>query len=799
MAGGEWYFYSQFATRNSLFPHPPMSSLQLSTGLAAALHHLLLTLYRNWYGLPPASTRKHLNVYRTYLATKLTDPSANKAERSAALQEFLQLCTTLPVADELALDKVGAVRRELEKRSELSAEEVEALSNLLRANDPTQIALEELHYLPNQLPQTLEGVRAALTQSIGEASVEDRVVIERIFAELDQQLPAISTFAARSKLIEDSLLALEKIPRVRLLAWRQLSAGKASAEELAVKGPYRGGIHKGTSMIEPGSLGLPSIMMDINPPSAMAAAVVDSILDTDQSLTAHLFSDIRFPFMVEQHKEVPLIVRLTPEQQAESRETIGLVLPFINPRQPEWVDVVVSAPGFNERLESWHRTIKVYAAENSEPAIFLLTGEKLGKTQLKIDFRHRERLIGTATLACEVATRSSSQPAKLVGEAVEVSQFLSAPPPPADLELRIVLVEKTLQFMLHSANPQVGYHWQKVGETTLRNGDPGRWLSDKIDQLNRLARISRDFGRTPHESKQPSPIDPTEIIDGIGTDLWDELVPKELSYEYWAVIKKLREAGVIKSLLITSDEPWIPWEMLKPYQVDKITDQSESDSFWAEGFTICRWLAGRGPLDEVQVSAASIVAPVLDLPNVQREVKGIREYLTTHHIAVGEEIKTIGQVQEAIKGATVQLLHFATHGSYEGENVERSKIALQDGVLMPGDLSLARTGNLRLAHPLIFLNTCNAGRLGFTPTDLGGWADRLLRNVRAFAVIGAQWEVNDALAADFAQTFYSELLNGKVLGEAFQIARKSIQQKDPLNPTWLAYTLYGDPNSRVIV
>ncbi|MFN8442073.1 MAG: CHAT domain-containing protein [Caldilineaceae bacterium] len=777
-----------------------MPPLPFVTGLAPALQHLLLTLYRNWYGLPLASTRKHLDIYRTYVATLLTDPAANKAERRAALQDFLWLCSTLPIAGELVEVEVDAVRRELEKQSELSAVEADVLSNLLRARDPTQLALAELRYLPSHLPQTVEDVRKVLNLSMSRAPLDEQVAMARIFAELDQQLPTVSNYTARSKLLEDSLLALEKIPLVRLLAWRQLSAGKASAEEVLLqsKNPTRG-IFKGPIISEPGSLGFPSTMMEMNLPSAMAAAVVESALDSDESLTAHLFSDIRFASMVKQQEEVALTVRLTPEQQAESGVSLNVDVTFVNPRQPELVDVVVSAPGFSERLESWNRTIKVYAAQNSEPAIFLLKGEKLGKTQIKVDFRHRERLIGTATLACEVATRSNSVPAKLVGDAVEVSQFLSAPPPPADLELRIVLVEKTLQFMLHSANPLVGYHWQKVGETTLRTGDPGRWLSDKLEQLNRLARISRDFGRTPHESKQASKVDPTEIIDGIGTDLWDELVPKELRYEYWGLIKKLREAGVVKSLLITSDEPWIPWEMLKPYRVDEFTQQSESDSFWAEGFTICRWLAGRGPLDEVKVNAASIVAPVLDLPNVQREVKGIRERLTTHHIAVGDEIKTVGQVKEAIKGATVQLLHFATHGSFEGENVERSKIALQDGVLMPDDLSLARTGNLRLAHPLIFLNTCNAGRLGFTPTDLGGWADRLLRNVRAFAVIGAQWEVNDALAADFAQTFYNELLNNKPLGEAFQIARRAIQQKDPLNPTWLAYTLYGDPNSRVVV
>jgi hypothetical protein len=35
------------------------------------------------------------------------------------------------------------------------------------------------------------------------------------------------------------------------------------------------------------------------------------------------------------------------------------------------------------------------------------------------------------------------------------------------------------------------------------------------------------------------------------------------------------------------------------------------------------------------------------------------------------------------------------------------------------------------------------------------------------------------------------------LGEAFQRARLHIRDQQPGNPTWLAYALYGDPNSRV--
>ena len=65
------------------------------------------------------------------------------------------------------------------------------------------------------------------------------------------------------------------------------------------------------------------------------------------------------------------------------------------------------------------------------------------------------------------------------------------------------------------------------------------------------------------------------------------------------------------------------------------------------------------------------------------------------------------------------------------------------------------------------------------------------------AFVGALWEVHDELASKFAQIFYEELWAGKTMSEAFHSARQQIRAMQAANPTWLAYTLYGDPNSRV--
>jgi len=104
---------------------------------------------------------------------------------------------------------------------------------------------------------------------------------------------------------------------------------------------------------------------------------------------------------------------------------------------------------------------------------------------------------------------------------------------------------------------------------------------------------------------------------------------------------------------------------------------------------------------------------------------------------------------------------------------------------------------LRRARPVIFLNACFGGRVGVGLTQIGGWAKRFL-DAGASVFIGGLWEVNDTLAAEFARAFYDQVIVNKApLGQAFQEARRIIREKDPGNPTWLAYVLYAHPNGEV--
>jgi CHAT domain-containing protein len=123
-------------------------------------------------------------------------------------------------------------------------------------------------------------------------------------------------------------------------------------------------------------------------------------------------------------------------------------------------------------------------------------------------------------------------------------------------------------------------------------------------------------------------------------------------------------------------------------------------------------------------------------------------------------------------------------------------LVLQGEPFTPNQIVGPMIEGVAASRPLVFLNACHTGETGFSLTGMGGWAARFVR-AGASAFIGSLWEVNDVLAAEFAIAFYDEMLAGQTLGDAFHAARLHIRDLDEANPTWLAYTLYADPNGRV--
>ena len=400
-------------------------------------------------------------------------------------------------------------------------------------------------------------------------------------------------------------------------------------------------------------------------------------------------------------------------------------------------------------------------------------------------------MIASIAFKSEVVEGSAArtdQPVELE-EKPEVAPLVENPPPPADLLLRVVRTAEAngLSFMVNSSLPQLPLRSQPVGDLKLTDKDPQAFFTNRLQRLSDLAAAIPDSTTDGRMVKE---------IESLGEGLFELLIPPPLQKMYWEQIKPLIDKGELKTMLILSDEPWIPWELIKPYFWNDASNTEEKADFLVEQVALSRWLARPLP-PALQVTAAALVAPDVNLPSVQAETTFFTELSSQHHVALQGPLDERDKVIDSLRDGEFQILHFATHGSFDAANADQSELTLADGSLTPADLMGGDLRGIRMRRPLVFLNACHSGQVALSLTGLGGWADKFFREARASAFVGTLWEVSDELAAEFAGSFYTALAEGKTLGEALRAARQQIREKEKANPTWLAYSLYGDPNGKV--
>ncbi|MEW6493262.1 MAG: CHAT domain-containing protein [Cyanobacteriota bacterium] len=447
------------------------------------------------------------------------------------------------------------------------------------------------------------------------------------------------------------------------------------------------------------------------------------------------------------------------------------------------VEVVLSARGFD--LEGSNVQVMEVERDDDSQVRFNLIARQIGEQKIKVDFWKQGRRIGTARRNVLVTEQPVDATVPQPNEPLLLELKTALTVPPQDLDLLIDLDSdgRTLLFRLHSSKVDVDYNHRKAGQVTLQ-GSP----------LEKMQMVYKEM--TSMAKKVPATQEGRELAErrltAIGNSLWDELISEPLKQEYW------RFKSRVKSLLITSEEPWIPWEMIKPYRYNDDGDV-EQEPFWCQQFAISRWLSMGGTADEMIMGKARPIALTpTDLPSVKEELLFIEQLSTlrsgiTPLTAFGTRL----QVLDCFTNEEFSILHFACHGTFDATSPNNSAIKLADGELRPSDIRVQFKG--RRPRPLIFINACHGAREDFSLTGLGGWATMLV-SARVGAFIGAMWEVSDGLALQFAKTFYTKLLKeNESIAESFRLAREEIRKAAPYNSTWLAYSLYADPEGRVKV
>ena len=143
------------------------------------------------------------------------------------------------------------------------------------------------------------------------------------------------------------------------------------------------------------------------------------------------------------------------------------------------------------------------------------------------------------------------------------------------------------KYTLHSPNGCFDLNYMPLGGARLHK--PAEWYERTHQSLESLHQgfDSYDAPLTPAEVK--------EDLAALGEELCDNLFSSEL---LWT----LREVQDADTVLLITDEPWIPWEIVKPF------DDEGDGGFLSSSFQLTRWLAGgNAPASLIEVDRLTVV------------------------------------------------------------------------------------------------------------------------------------------------------------------------------------------------
>lgn len=277
--------------------------------------------------------------------------------------------------------------------------------------------------------------------------------------------------------------------------------------------------------------------------------------------------------------------------------------------------------------------------------------------------------------------------------------------------------------------------------------------------------------------------DPTtaqSYLRGLGKRLY-QVLPEPVHALLW------RRHEDIKRLVIVAEGDTLPWEAC---YLHRETD-GINVGFFAERFMVVRGMPVGRPARQLNRRSAAIVIPSGSPADAEAEATAVDE-------AIGpfSRVTRLRELLALFEQAEVGLLHFACHNTFRFDTPELSSITMEDGPFIPA-LVADHAGRLTAAAPLVVMNACRSDGQAVSYTGLGGWATDFMR-AGAGAFIGSFWEIRSSSAKVFAANFYNHLKAGMTLGEAVGQARRAIQDEHPNDdPTWLAYSFYGDSNARL--
>jgi len=505
-----------------------------------------------------------------------------------------------------------------------------------------------------------------------------------------------------------------------------------------------------------------------------------------------------------------LTVKAGPGAKLNAEGALEMALPE---DEPAWtVDVDLVAPGFDAADgEPLGRQLRLYRDDDSDFLHFALRArpeEKPGsERRLAARFYHAGTFLGSAAVpvlvvgddqpaaARSTADRSAAdgQPGSTAGAmAAGRSIAVDTGGRPADLDLLVLYDQPDnpghARIFIHSPH----LTGPVIGEFTLPDG-AAAWIDDNIAQLASLgARLRGARALTGTPSAEASRDRIVAFAEGFG----DELYRRYTSEAFRTVFERLQADGKLRSILVSSNSPLLPWELVRAdgeflgvaYRLGRWTPRDAGDPSDAPGGTIV--------FDGVAAIAPRYTGGQA-LPAQERELAALGRL--DGFTARGG---TVADFLALLREPPRHMIHFSGHGAVgaPGDGDLPFSILLEDDAVDPLTWRRLAGAAASAGGSLYFFNACDTGGGAVRGGFVRGWGTTVLES-GAGGFIGGLWPLADRPAAEFAADYYGRLAAGLeegpvALADVLGAVRRGFF--DSGDPTYLAYAYYGDPNLLIV-
>lgn len=509
------------------------------------------------------------------------------------------------------------------------------------------------------------------------------------------------------------------------------------------------------------------------------------------------YTDICCPQRAQLNERIAVTVGLTLEPSPHTLVAQPLDL------GPEPVQVRLTAPRM-ALLGPGEQSVPILPDADSPPVVFYLLPQALGPAEVTLEFRQQGQFVAppvtfrVEVVAHEVAYAAAPYPPTAVDPAL--ARAVKAP----DLTLRVYYDPGASRLLFALWREGVVIHEEPA--EAFAGAGPAAYIEGLYRDLA-LLRQGRDSVRVGGRGgRMLSGEDIARTLQRIGNRLWEKLIPPGLRLVYARERGAWSDADERLSMLLISDEPGIPWELVRPFDEEGAWEES----FWCETFHFARWLPRHpdlnrqfAPSPRLTTAQVAVLAPECysELGAIAVERQLLRDLAARHGLCDRSPARaTAAAVADLLEAGGYDWMHAVSHGDFLPENASNCSVLwLEDRLSLSSEVitGAAITRHLGRQRPAFVFNACHLAREGPALSGLDGWATQLVgRGAGLF--LAPTWTVTDELAAGFARTFYEHFFDrGQSAAAAVWAARQAI--KRPGDPTWLAYSLYAHPNVCVTV